>query len=117
MISNLAIEHAFTGETVPLLEVLFRYIDQLFFWKHLNVTGRPPVSKKALVKCFFLKTYFAIGSLRQLMNVLRWFSYFRRICGLPEVPRLSTPFHGPVNGSKNKDFLTFITMYAFALRK
>ncbi|MGG3823589.1 transposase [Geobacillus thermodenitrificans] len=54
------------------------------------MTGRPPVSKKALLKCFFLKTYFAIDSLRQLVNILRRFGYFRRICGLSKVLHLST---------------------------
>ncbi len=90
MISNLVIEHAFMDEIDPLLDALFRYIDQLSFLETPYVTGRPPVSKKALVKCFFLKTYFAIDSLRQLVNILHRFGYFRRICGLLEVPHLST---------------------------
>ncbi|ODA15007.1 transposase [Geobacillus thermoleovorans] len=90
MISNLVIEHALMGEVDPLLEALFRYIDQLSFLETPYVTGRPPVSKKALLKCFFLKTYFAMDSLRQLVNILHRFGYFRRICGLLEVPHLST---------------------------
>jgi hypothetical protein len=89
MISNLVIEHALMGEIDPLLEALFRYIDQLSFLETPYVTGRPPVSKKSLLKCFFLKTYFAIDSLRQLVNILHRFSYFRRMGGLLEVPHLS----------------------------
>ena len=54
------------------------------------VTGRPPISKRSLLKCFFLKTYFSIGSLRQLVNILERFGCFRRVCGLQEVPPLST---------------------------
>jgi hypothetical protein len=54
------------------------------------VTGRPPVSKKALLTCFFLKTCFAMDSLRQLVNILHRFGYFRRICGRLKVPHLST---------------------------
>jgi len=54
------------------------------------VTGRPPVSKKGLLTCFFLKTYFAMDSLRQLVNILHRFGYFRRICERLEVPHLST---------------------------
>ncbi|AOL35798.1 transposase [Geobacillus thermoleovorans] len=82
MISNLVIEHALMGEIDPILEALFRYIDQLSFLETPYVTGKPPVSKKALLKCFFLKTYFAMDSLRQLVNILHRFGYFRRICGL-----------------------------------
>jgi hypothetical protein len=54
------------------------------------VTGRPPISRKSLLKCFFLKTYFSIDSLRQLVELLHRFGYFRRICGLREIPHLST---------------------------
>nr|WP_228485557.1 transposase [Anoxybacillus caldiproteolyticus] len=39
---------------------------------------------------FFLKAYVSIDSLRQLVHILRQFGYFRRICGLQEVPHLST---------------------------
>jgi Transposase domain (DUF772) len=46
--------------------------------------------EKSLLKCFFLKIYFSIDSLRQLVNTLDRLGYFRRICGLKEVPHLST---------------------------
>ncbi len=90
MISNSLIEHAFTGEIDPLLEALFRYIDQLSLPEVPYVTGRPPISKKSLLKCFFLKTCFSMDSLGQLVDTLNRFGYFRQICGLQEVPHLST---------------------------
>jgi hypothetical protein len=90
MISNLVIEHALMGEIDPLLEALFRYIDQLSFLETPYVTGRLPVSKKSLLKCFFLKTYFSIDSLRKLVRILQRFRCFQRACGLSEVPHLST---------------------------
>lgn len=90
MISNFVIEHALSSEIDPLLQALFQYIDQLSLPETPYVTGRPPISKKSLLKCFFLKTYFSIGSLRQLVDTLDRFGYFRRICGLKEVPHLST---------------------------
>ncbi|MDE8562788.1 transposase [Anoxybacillus rupiensis] len=54
------------------------------------MTGRPPVSKKSWLKCFFLKTYFAIDSLRKFVRVLQRFRCFQRACGLSKVPHLST---------------------------
>ncbi|MGG3917466.1 transposase [Parageobacillus thermoglucosidasius] len=42
-----------------------------------------------MLKCFFLKTYFAIDSLRKLVRVLQ-FRCFQQACGLGEVPHLST---------------------------
>ncbi|WP_420864988.1 transposase [Anoxybacillus ayderensis] len=54
------------------------------------MTGRPPLSKKSLLKCFFVKTYFSIDSLCQLVDILNRFGYFRHICGLKEIPHLST---------------------------
>ena len=48
------------------------------------------MSKKSLLKCFFLKTYFAIDSLRKLVRVLQRFRCFQRACGLGEVLHLST---------------------------
>ncbi|MGG3738366.1 transposase [Aeribacillus pallidus] len=39
-----------------------------------------------MLKCFFLKSYFSIDSLRQLVETLDRFGYFQRICGLKEVP-------------------------------
>ncbi|BDG42418.1 hypothetical protein B4119_0906 [Parageobacillus caldoxylosilyticus] len=65
MISNLNSEHAWSYEIDLILEALFRYIDSLSLPETPYVTGRPPVSKKSLLKCFFLKTYFSIDSLRK----------------------------------------------------
>ncbi|OAO83609.1 Mobile element protein [Parageobacillus thermoglucosidasius] len=48
------------------------------------------MSKKSLLKCFFLKTYFAIDSLRKLVRIVQCFRCFQRACGLSEVPHLST---------------------------
>jgi hypothetical protein len=90
IISNSLFEHALTGEIAPLLEALFRYIAQLSFLEIPYVTGQPPVSKNSPIKCFFLKTYFSIDSLRQLVKILRRFGYFRRICRLQEPPHLPT---------------------------
>ncbi|ABO68780.1 IS982 family transposase (plasmid) [Geobacillus thermodenitrificans NG80-2] len=90
MISNWNSEHAWTYEIDPILEALFRYIDSLSLPETPYVTGRPPVSKKSLLKCFFLKTYFSIDSLRKLVRILQRFRCFQRACGLGEVPHLST---------------------------
>jgi hypothetical protein len=90
MISNFVTEHAINSEIDPLLQALFQYIDQLSLPETPYVTGRPPIPKKSLLKCFFLKTYFSIDSLRQLVHTLDRFGYFRRICELKEVPHLST---------------------------
>jgi hypothetical protein len=90
MISNFVTEHAINSEMDPLLQALFQYIDQLSFPETPYMTGRPPISKKSLLKCFFLKTYFSIDSLRQLVDTLDRFGYLRWICGLKEVPHLST---------------------------
>nr|WP_244463810.1 transposase [Anoxybacillus ayderensis] len=43
-----------------------------------------------MLKCFFVKTYFSIDSLCQLVDILNRFGYFRHICGLKEIPHLST---------------------------
>jgi hypothetical protein len=90
MISNMVIKHALSSEIDPFLQALFQYIAPLSLPEAPYVTGRPPISKKSLLKCFFLKTYFSIDSLRQLVNTLERFGYFRRICGLKEVPYLFT---------------------------
>ena len=90
MVSNFVIEHAMNSEMDPLLQALFQYINQLSLPETPYVTGRLPIPKKSLLKCFFLKTYFSIDSLRQLVDTLNRFGYFRRICGLKEVPHLST---------------------------
>jgi len=64
MFSDLLVEHAWNSEMDPLLHALFQYIDQLSLPETPYVTSRPPISKKSLLKCFFLKTYFSIDSLR-----------------------------------------------------
>lgn len=66
------------------------YIDSLALPETPYVTGRPPVSKKSLLKCFFLKTYFSMDSLRKLVRVPQRSRCFQRVCGLGEVPHLST---------------------------
>ncbi len=50
----------------PLLQALFQYITRLSLPKALYVTGRPPISKKSLLKCLL----FSIELLRQLVNIL-----------------------------------------------
>nr|WP_278342925.1 transposase [Parageobacillus thermoglucosidasius] len=90
MISNWNCEHAWTDEMAPILEALFRYIDSLSLPETPYVTEKPPVSKKSLLKCFFLKTFFSIDSLRKLVRILQRFRCFQRACGLGEVPHLST---------------------------
>jgi transposase len=72
------------------LEALFRIHRPTFFLETPYVTGRRPISRKFLLKCFFLKTYFSVNSLRQLIELLDRFFYFRRICGLRVIPYLST---------------------------
>jgi hypothetical protein len=92
MIFNLNNEHAWSYEIDPLLASLFRYIDSLSLPETPYVTGRPPVSKKSLLKCFFLKTYFSIDSLRKLVRILQRFRCFQRACGFSKVSHLSTFF-------------------------
>jgi hypothetical protein len=58
MIFNFVIEQALSSEIAPLLQALFQYIDQLSLPKTSYVTGRPAISKKSLLKCFFLKKLF-----------------------------------------------------------
>ncbi|KPC97109.1 hypothetical protein LR69_04713 [Geobacillus sp. BCO2] len=58
MISSLNNEHAWPYEIDPLLASLFRYIDSLSLPETPYVTGRPPVSKKSLLKCFLFENLF-----------------------------------------------------------
>jgi Domain of unknown function (DUF4306) len=55
-----------------------------FTRKTLYDRAIPPIPKRSLLKCF-LKTYFSIDSLRQLVEILDQFGYFRYICRLKEV--------------------------------
>jgi hypothetical protein len=103
MISNFVSEHVLSSEMDPLLEALFQYIDQLFLPETPYMTGRPPIPKKSLLKCFFLKTYFSIDSLRHLVDTLDRFGYFRRIWNSKRF-HIYLRFHVQVSGFKNKDF-------------
>ncbi|MBH0354641.1 transposase, partial [Bacillus thuringiensis] len=47
-----------------MLQILFAYVDRLTIGGVPPFTGRPPICRKALLKCFFLKTVFQIDSLR-----------------------------------------------------
>lgn len=49
-----------------ILQILFAYVDSLTIRGVPPFTGRPPIRRKALLKCFFLKTVFQIDSLRKL---------------------------------------------------
>ncbi len=53
------------------------------------MTG-PPICRKALFKCFFLKTVFQINSLCKLTCFLHQYPSFRSSCGLSFVPHIST---------------------------
>ena len=80
MIFNWISEYAWTYGMNTILEALFWYIDSLSLLETPYVTGRLPVSKKSLLKCFFLQTYFSIDSLRKLVRVLQRFRCFQRAC-------------------------------------
>ncbi|HDR6319139.1 TPA: transposase, partial [Bacillus thuringiensis] len=77
-------------ENQSILHILFAYIDSLTIGGAPPVTGRPPICRKALLKCFFLKTVFQIDSLRKLTRFLHQFPSFRASCGLSFVPHIST---------------------------
>ena len=90
MITKTFIEHASVQEKESILDMLFHYLDQLSIPEKPYVTGRPPVSKRILLKSFVLKTVFQIPSLRKLVDFLNQFSYFRNLCGFTAVPHFST---------------------------
>lgn len=77
-------------ENQSILQVLFAYVDSLTIGGVPPVTGRPPICRKALLKCFFLKTVFQIDSLRKLTRFLHQYPSFRVSCGLSFVPHIST---------------------------
>ena len=77
-------------ENQSILHILFAYVDSLTIGGVPPVTGRPPICRKALLKCFFLKTVFQIDSLRKLTRFLHQFPSFRASCGLSFVPHIST---------------------------
>ncbi|MED3079292.1 transposase, partial [Bacillus wiedmannii] len=73
-----------------ILQILFAYVDSLTIGGVPPMTGRPPICRKALLKCFFLKTVFQINSLRKLTRFLHQYPSFRSSCGLSFVPHIST---------------------------
>ncbi|MEH7735370.1 transposase [Bacillus pumilus] len=73
-----------------ILHILFAYVDSLTIGGVPPVTGRPPICRKALLKCFFLKTVFQIDSLCKLTHFLHQYPSFRASCGLSFVPHIST---------------------------
>ncbi|UIJ70080.1 transposase (plasmid) [Bacillus cereus] len=77
-------------ENQSILHILFAYVDSLTIGGVPPVTGRPPICRKALLKCFFLKNVFQIDSLRKLTRFLHQFPSFRASCGLSFVPHIST---------------------------
>ncbi|HDR5354502.1 TPA: ISNCY family transposase, partial [Bacillus thuringiensis] len=56
---------------------LFTFADSLTIGDVPPVTGRPPICRKALLKCFFLKTVFQINSLRKLTRFLHRYPWLR----------------------------------------
>jgi hypothetical protein len=103
MISNFVIEHALNSEIDPLLQALFQYIDQLSLPETPYMTGRPPISKKSLLKCFFLKTYFSIDSLRHLVHTLDRFGYSDVFVDSKRF-HIYLRFHVQISGFEDKDF-------------
>ncbi len=77
-------------ENQSVLQILFAYVDSLTIGGVPPITGRPPICRKALLKCFFLKTVFQINSLRKLTRFLHQYPSFRTSCGLSFVPHIST---------------------------
>ncbi|MGR5965597.1 transposase [Bacillus cereus] len=73
-----------------ILQILFAYVDSLTIEGVPPITGRPPICRKALLKCFFVKTVFQINSLRKLTCFLHQYPSFRVSCGLSFVPHIST---------------------------
>ncbi|EJP81926.1 ISNCY-like element ISBth165 family transposase [Bacillus thuringiensis] len=73
-----------------VLQILFAYVDSLTIGGVPPLTGRPPICRKALLKCFFVKTVFQINSLRKLTRFLHQYPSFRVSCGLSFVPHIST---------------------------
>ncbi|MEJ9267700.1 ISNCY family transposase, partial [Bacillus thuringiensis] len=59
-----------------ILQSLFTYVDSLTIGGVPTITGRPPICRKALLKCFFIKTVFQINSLRKLTRFLHHYPSF-----------------------------------------
>lgn len=77
-------------ENQSILHILFAYVDSLTIVGVPPVIGRPPICRKALLKCFFSKTVFQIDSLRKLTRFLHQYPIFRASCGLSSVPHIYT---------------------------
>ncbi|MHA2890535.1 transposase [Bacillus cereus] len=73
-----------------ILQILFAYVDSLTIGGVPPITGRPPICRKTLLKCFFVKTVFQIHSLRKLTRFLHQYPSFRASYGLSFVPHIST---------------------------
>ncbi|QWH75490.1 transposase (plasmid) [Bacillus mycoides] len=73
-----------------ILQILFAYVDSLTIGGVPPITCRPPICRKALLKCFFVKTVFQINSLRKLTRFFHQYPSFRVSCGLSFVPHIST---------------------------
>ncbi|MEW4071511.1 transposase, partial [Bacillus thuringiensis] len=73
-----------------ILQILIAYVDSLTIGGVPPMTGRPPICRKSLLKCFFLKTVFQISSLCKLTRFLHQYPSFRSSGGLSFVPHIST---------------------------
>ncbi|QXJ38640.1 hypothetical protein BV455_01984 [Parageobacillus caldoxylosilyticus] len=60
MISNLVTEHTMDYKIIPLLEALFRYIDQFSLPETLYMTRRLPIPRKYSINVYFLKHIFPL---------------------------------------------------------
>lgn len=54
------------NQNQSIFKILFAYVDSLTIGDVQPVTGRPPICRKSLLKCFFLKIVYQIDSLRKL---------------------------------------------------
>ncbi len=75
------------------------------------MTGRPPIPKRSLLKCFLLKIYFSIDSLRQLVDTLDQLAISDVFVNLTRFP-IFLHFYALVHGFKNKDFLHFMLNFS-----
>lgn len=69
------------------------YVNCLTIGGVLPITDCPPICRKVLLKCFFLKTVFQIHSLRKLNRFLPQYPSFCASCVLSFVPHISTFSH------------------------
>ena len=78
------------NQNQSILQILFAYVDSLTIGGVPPMTGRPPICRKVLLTCFFVKTVFQINSLRKLTRFSHQYPSFRVSCGLSLVPHIST---------------------------